>query len=388
MKASYVAHTFGKLMIIHGTEVNRMAADRIRTGIIGANMTYGWGSRAHLPALAALPEFELTGVCTTRMETARETAKHFGIPNAFDDPRALINHPDIELVIVCVRVPSHHGLVLDALAAGKHVYCEWPLGANLAEAKEMRDLAEAKGVKHMVGLQARGAPVFNHMKQLIADGYLGQVLSCTMNSSLGGAGTRPSYFAWAADRAKGANTLTIHGGHSVDALCYVLGEFREVSATISALITTATVTDTNETVPVTAPDHMLVNGVLESGALASIHIRNVPAHGTGFVFEVHGTEGALVVTSDMQAQMGELTLRGARKGDAAIAELPTPREHRWIPDAVPTGPPVNMGQMFLRLASGIRDGAPIDPDFNRAVQLHELIAAMERASDTGQRQRL
>ena len=361
--------------------------DRIQTGIIGANMTYGWGARAHLPALAALPEFELSGVCTTQMETAKETANHFGIPHTFDDHYELINHPDIELVIVCVRVPSHHRLVMDALAAGKHVYCEWPLGANLAEAQEMRELAEAKGVKHMVGLQARGAPVFNHMRQLIAEGYVGRVLSCTMNSSLGGAGIRPSYFAWAADRSKGANTLTIHGGHSIDALCYVLGDFREVSATISAMITTATVTDTNETIPVTAPDHMLVNSVLESGALASIHIRNVPAHGTGFVFEVHGTEGALIVTSDIQAQMGELALRGGRKGDAALAELPTPEEHRWIPNTVPDGPPINMGQMFTRLARGIREDAPIDPDFNRAVKLHELIAAMDRASDTGQRQR-
>ena len=365
-----------------------MATDRIRTGIIGANMTYGWGGRTHLPALAALPEFELMGVSTTRMETAQETAKHFGIPNAFADHRAMVNHPDIDLVVVSVRVPAHHRLVMDALAAGKHVYCEWPLGANLAEAKGMRDLAEAKGVKHMAGMQARGSLVFNQMKDLTADGYLGRVLSCTMNGSLGGAGTRTSSFAWAADSSKGASTLTIHGGHSIDALCFVLGNFSEVAATVATQIATATVTDTGETIAVTAPDHVLVNGVLKSGALASVHIRNVPAQGLGFLFEVHGTDGVLVATSPIQAQYGDLTLRGARKSDGALEELPTPAKYRWTPDTVPAGPSVNLAQMFSRLGKGIREGAPVDPDFNVAVELHELIDALERSSKTGQRQRL
>ncbi|MXW24346.1 MAG: gfo/Idh/MocA family oxidoreductase, partial [Chloroflexi bacterium] len=55
-----------------------MAGDRIGVGIIGANVRYGWGTRAHLPALAALPEFGVVAVATTRMETARETAEQHG----------------------------------------------------------------------------------------------------------------------------------------------------------------------------------------------------------------------------------------------------------------------------------------------------------------------
>ena len=365
-----------------------MAAERIRVGIIGANVSYGWGTRAHVPAMKALPEFELVAVCTTRKETAEETARRFEIPLAFDDHRELVSHPDVDLVLVCVRVPGHHALVTAALEAGKHVFCEWPLGANTEQAVAMRDLAEAQGVRHMVGLQARGAPVFNRVRELIADGYVGEVLATTMHSSQAGAGRRASAFAWAADRTQGATTLTIAGGHSLDALCFCLGEFREVSATVSTQVPTATLTDTGETIDVTSPDNVLVSGRLEGGAVASAHIKSAPTHGTGFVFEVNGSEGALIVSSEGSAQIGELALRGARGGDSAPEELPVAEPNRWVPDGVPAGPPLNVAQLFRRLGEHIRDESPAVPDFNTAVTAHRLLDAIQRASDSGQRQEL
>ena len=114
-----------------------MANEKIRVGVIGANAHYGWGMRAHLPALLALPEYQLTGVCTARRETAEESAKHYGASLAFNDYQEMAQHPDIDLISVAVKVPMHYDLVMAALRPGKHVYCEWPLGANLREAEEM-----------------------------------------------------------------------------------------------------------------------------------------------------------------------------------------------------------------------------------------------------------
>jgi predicted dehydrogenase len=144
-----------------------MATERIRVGIIGASMRNGWARDAHIPALSALPEFEITAVSTSRRETANETAKHFGIPHAFADPYKMVQHPDVDLVSICVRVPFHHQLGMAALNAGKHLYCEWPLAATTEQAQQMRDLAVRVGVHHMVGLQARGAPAFNRVRDLI-----------------------------------------------------------------------------------------------------------------------------------------------------------------------------------------------------------------------------
>src|ERR1700692_2254576 len=141
-----------------------MTTEKIRVGIIGASMRTGWGRDAHIPALSALPEFEITAVSTSRQETADETAKHFGVPPAFADPCKMVQHPDVDLVTICVRVPFHHQLGMAALNAGKHLYCEWPLAATTEQAQQMRDLAVLQGVHHMVGLKARGAREFNRVR--------------------------------------------------------------------------------------------------------------------------------------------------------------------------------------------------------------------------------
>ena len=364
-----------------------MAAASIGVGIIGANVNYGWGTRAQIPALQALPEFRLVAVCTTRTETAEETARAFDIPSAYADVEPLVNHPDVDLVLICVRVPHHHELTSLALQAGKHVFCEWPLGANLQQAVELRDLAEARGVRHMVGLQARAAPVFVQMRELVEEGFVGEVLTATMHSSLQGAGARREAFAWAADADQGATTLTIAAGHALDALTFVLGEFRSVTAQVATLVRTAEVIDTGRTITVTAPDNVLVTGELEGGAVVAADIKSVPVHGAGFRFDVHGTDGTLSVTSTGMAQIGDLVLRGARRGDEAVAPLPVPENCRWVPENL-SGPPLNVAQLFRRLGEGIRDGGATDPDFNHAVRRHELLAAVQRASDSGHRQTL
>ena len=152
-------------------------ADKIRLGIIGANIHRGWAPRAHLPAVVASPEFELTAVCTTKMESAEESRQKFGARLAFDDYREMLAHPDIDAVVVSLRVPNHYEPTVAAINAGKHIYTEWPLGRTTAEAKEMADLAQAKGVINMIGLQARANPGILYEKDLVESGYVGEMMS-------------------------------------------------------------------------------------------------------------------------------------------------------------------------------------------------------------------
>ena len=111
-------------------------ATKIRVGMVGITPNRGFSSIAHMPALQALPDFEIVAVCTTRQETADAAAKHYGVPLAFADPVKLAQHPDVDLVTVCVKVPDHFTPVMAAIDAGKHVYSEWPLGRNTAEATQ------------------------------------------------------------------------------------------------------------------------------------------------------------------------------------------------------------------------------------------------------------
>jgi predicted dehydrogenase len=152
------------------------ASSKIRVGIVGASARRGFASVAHIPASRALPQFEIAAVCTTREDSAQEAARHYGVPLAFSDPEQLARHPDVDLVTVSVKVSDHYRPVMAAIAAGKHVYCEWPLGRDSEEAAHMLTAAEQRGIRHAVGLQGRMSPAINYVKDLIVEGYVGRVL--------------------------------------------------------------------------------------------------------------------------------------------------------------------------------------------------------------------
>lgn len=360
-----------------------MAADKIRLGIIGANIHLGWAPRSHLPAVVASPEFELTAVCTTRMESARESAQKYGAKLAFDHWQDLVDCPDIDAVAVVLRVPSHYAPTMAALNAGKHIYTEWPLGQTTAQATEMADLARQKGVVNLVGLQARAAPAIRYLKELVADGYVGNVLSCHLSLVRGGSQERPSHRTWQRDNELGAHTLTIAAGHSIDALRFVVGDLSQVAAVVSTQTAEWHETDTGQRLPVTAPDNVLVSGRLTDGGVVSAHIASNPWAGSGLRMEIYGTDGTLTAAAADSPQLSDLSLSGAQ-GPGQPQPLPIPARFTDVLEGMPQGEPFNVGQMYYQFGQAIRSGGPCQPDFATAVELHRLVDAIRHSSDTGQ----
>ena len=360
---------------------------KIRVGIVGVSPNRGFASIAHIPALQALTEYEIVAVCTTRQASAEAAARHFGIPLAFADPEKLAQHPDVDLVTVSVKVPDHYRPVIAGIEAGKHVYCEWPLGRDTAEAVRMLDAAERKGIRHVVGLQGQMSPAINYVKDLVAEGYVGRVLTATMIACAPNWGASIDR-AYQADRANGANLLTITGGHTVDALCFCLGEFRELAAFVVSQRDRIPLAGTGEMIAKTAPDQLAVSGIVGDGAIVSFQVRGGMARGTDFLFEIHGDAGDLVLTATSRTSMQrqELNLQGARGEGTALADLPVPGRYRWIPEGVPSGSPYNVAQLYAKLGESICDGKPASPGFDAAVTRHDLLDAIVRASDTGQKE--
>src|SRR5437588_12747706 len=102
-------------------------------GIVGVSPVRGWAATAHIPALRALPNYEIRALSAHSAESARATGEAFGVDAVFSDHEQLVTQPDIDVVAVTVRAPLHRELVSAALAAGKAVYCEWPLGRRVGE---------------------------------------------------------------------------------------------------------------------------------------------------------------------------------------------------------------------------------------------------------------
>lgn len=362
-----------------------MVGDRIGVGIVGLTPGNSWAATAHVPALRALPAYEIAAVSSSSLASATSAAAAFAIPRAFGDPASLAADPSVDLVAITVKVPHHHVLVSAALDAGKMVYCEWPLGNGLQEAVALAERAQALGIRTIVGLQARASPVIRYVRDLVHDGYLGQILSTTLVGSGGAWG--PSISArnqYLYDRRNGATLLSIPFGHTVDALCSCLGEFREVSATLATRRDSFVVVETQQEFPMAVDDQVIVNGILESDVTVAIHYRGGTCRGTNLRWEINGTEGDLEVTAPSgHAQMSELTLRGGRNGDVALSELAIPARYRLTPPEI-SGQAVNVAEVYAEFAKG--DAAPYPvADFAAAVIRHRLLDAIERSAVSGRR---
>src|SRR5438045_6790347 len=172
--------------------------------------------------------------------------------------------------------------------------------------------------------------------------------------------------AYMLDKANGANLLTIPVGHSLDILNYVLGEFAELSAVSELGRPLITIEETGRRVVKTAPDQIAVIGTLTSGATASVHVREAVAGGTGFLWEINGTDGTLRITADAaQPQIFPLTVAGAR-GANEPAELPAPAAstQKWPALTSLEGTPAyNVGRAYAAFAADIDNGTRTVPDF-------------------------
>src|SRR5438034_6300138 len=314
--------------------MSKGGAKRIRVGIIGANPDRGWAAQAHIPALTSLSDdFEITALSTTRRESADAAGELFGVPEAFDNHQELVNSAGVDVVAITVKVPYHLELATAALEAGKAVYCEWPLGNGLQEAETMAALAKKQGVLAVAGLQARSAPSVAYVHDLVEQGYVGEVLSSTLiGSGMGWGPTVEPFNAYLNDKQNGATMLSIAVGHTADALCYCLGEVRELSATMAMRRKTFTIAGTGETKPMNAEDQVGVTGLLESGAVFSIHYRGGVSRGTNLLWEINGSEGDLQLTATGgQAQIWEMDVRGAKGAQSSLEILPVPDQDRWAP---------------------------------------------------------
>lgn len=356
-------------------------SDKIRVGIIGANPNGSWGTNAHLPALAALDDFTIAAVATSHQETANASAQKFGAPHAFGDPRKLVECADVDVVSVCVRVPAHYELVKMALDAGKHVYCEWPLARNSAEAAELCQMASEKKLVNMIGLQARHAPALLFVRNLIAAGEIGQILSCQLNHSVDWMPMLPSSLTYLQDFNSGAHMLSIPGGHSIDAVRWLMGDFVEISAFTATQIPEITVVDTGGKFPRSSPDQVLLSGITANGAITSVRIQGSSPHGSGIRLEINGDKGDLVVQAGPGArgiQMSDLSVFRS-SGSAQQELLVIPEEYYGIPGEIRFNPPMNVAKSYQSLAGAIRHGDKV-PDFNDALALHKVLDNIMKSS--------
>lgn len=358
------------------------ASEKTRIGIIGANPERGWASTAHIPALQVLPDYEIAALSSLNKENGEKLKNAFGVQHIYDSVDGLVQSPEVDLVLVAVRVPQHYELVSKAAKAGKNVFSEWPLGRNLKEAEELVLLAKESNIKGYIGLQSRSVPAVRFVKDYISQGNIGEVLS----TSLIGSGIIYGEFTdkandYTVNPENGAGMINVTFGNAVDALAFVLGEFSELSATTATRRKTTKIIETGEEIPVNIADQIAVTGTLENGAVASVHFRGGHLPGTNFFWEINGTKGDIQITATGGSlAVFEVTVKASTGENGAMEVLEIPAEYNLVPDKELGRIPTNVGQNYQRILQGTA------PTFDDAIIRHRMIEAIEESARTGTKQ--
>jgi predicted dehydrogenase len=295
-----------------------------------------------------------------------------------------------------VKVPGHYDAIKPALEAGKDVFSEWPLARTLADAEEFVQLAKKKNVRTLVGLQARQSPAILKAKEFVESGKLGRILDTQMfGHGVGWGSIAPEFMLYSVEEKNGVTLASIPFAHSVDALCFVLGEIESLNATKKNLLPEIALVDMEfkpiKQVRKDAHDHISITGTLVSdGAVDVQYIGGFSRTGRNFYWEINGMEGSLVLTAPVgHIQTCEPTLEyinsdGTRE-TIEVEKSEVVREHDYIH---PGDLAFNVGTAWDAWAgdeTAKSKGASV-ATFEDALLRHKMLDAIFRSAEEGTRQ--
>jgi len=288
----------------------RAARPRIGVGVIG----FGWLGQAHSRSLLRIPtlfpergfDAELVVCGDTLPERREQAVGSFGFARAAADWRAVIEDPDVDVVFIAAPNMLHLELVEAAAAAGKHVFCEKPVGGTPEQTVRAEKAARAAGVISGVGYNYRWAPLVQYARQLIADGRLGEITNYRGRffSMYGSDPLGVLSWRFLVDQA-GHGVTTDLMSHSVDLALMLLGPIARVVGTTETFIRERPLPGAagshygrgrpeDPTGAVTNEDYAGMLCEFASGARGTFEAsRSIVGPESQNAFEVYGTRGAL-----------------------------------------------------------------------------------------------
>ncbi|KAF1950302.1 oxidoreductase family protein [Byssothecium circinans] len=297
----------------------------IRVALIGLSATAitTWASDAHLPYLLSTngkSHYQIIALLNSSVAAAEAAKSHFHLPpstKTYGSPADLAADLDVDLVVCSTRVDTHFPTIAPSLKAGKAVFVEWPLAANLAQALELLTTANGEEYsKNIVGLQGRVSPVTLRIQSILAAGTIGTVLSSTVHSfgSLLPRDAIPESMLYFTQRAVGGNAINIENGHSMDYILHVLGGFAAFESRMQIQRGRVRVLgkkwdgeEGDRSVETDVPDLLSIHGSLEGrqgpvpvvdGALLTLTFRTGPPFKgqPALTWSINGTRGELLIT--------------------------------------------------------------------------------------------
>ena len=288
-----------------------MGKESIRIGVVGAGQNT---ITHHIPGLQAIDGVEVVSVCNRSRESSGRVAQQFGIPTIYDNWGELIDATDTDAIVIGTWPYMHSTLTLAALAVDKHVMCEARMATSAEEAHVMRDAAQehpdliAQIVPSPMTLWAD-----NTIGRLIAEGYVGNILSVEIRSSDGSFLDTDGPLHWRKNYdLSGMNIMGM--GIWYEAMVRWVGEATSVTAQGKTFVRMRREPETGRMRAARIPEHVDIIMNLACGAQGYMMVSSVQGLGGVNEATIYGSEGTL--------RMSGNTLYGGRRGDTGMQEIP------------------------------------------------------------------
>ena len=378
------------LLWLNGKEVTMQT---LGVGVIG----FGFIGKVHAYGYLNMPLFydplpvrtKLVGVATSRPETARKAAAQGGFEFGTDNWRDLIARDDIHIINICSPNSQHAEQLLAAMAAGKHIYCDKPLvvGAEAIE-RVASALHTYRGIGQMT-LQYRSYPPTLRARQLLDDGFVGNVISFRAAYLHAGSVDPAKPMGWKQLKSEGGGVLQDLGSHIVDLMDYLIGPI-ESTLTETRILYPRRPNQHGELVPVEADDQMLMLARLHNGAIGAIEASKIATGAEDELrFEIHGDKGALRFNLMDPNYLEAYDLReaetplGGQRGWRKIATV-----QRYAKPAGFPGPKFGIGWIrghmhcLYTFLCAVAAGQHAEPSLQRGLHLQRMLAAAEQSAAT------
>lgn len=374
-----------------------MSIKQLGVGIVG----YGFIGKMHTYAYKSIPVYydpppaniRLVGVCTSKKETAKRAVEHGGYEFGTTDYHDLLERDDIDIINCCTPNHLHKDLLLDAIKAGKHIYCDKPLTVSVDDAKQIMKAVENSNIVHQMTFQYRFAPAMMRAKQLMDEGFIGEPMSFRAMYLHAGYVDPDRPMSWRLDINKGgAGALFDLGSHVLDLVRYLLGDPKEIFATTETFIKQRPASKgSKELMDVKVDDLAIIMMKMQNGALGTVEASRIATGANDDLkIEIHGRDGSIkfelmeanwLSVYDNRAE-GEPI--GGKRGFTRIETV-----QRYPAPAAFPGPKFMVGWERFHIASmynfidNVVKGKPAAPTFYDGLKVQEIMENSLKSVETG-----
>jgi predicted dehydrogenase len=362
-------------------------AKRVGVGLIGAGWMGTAHSRAYLQAADRFPESDIGAqlvICADEVESrARDAQKRFGFARATSNWQDVIRDPEVQVVNITTPNCMHREIAIAATAAGKHIFCEKPVGRNLEETADIERAARMAGVLNWVGFNYRWAPMVQYARQLISQGKLGRITHFRGRFLAGYAANPATPLSWRFEHElSGSGVSGDLLSHVIDMSLFLAGPIRRTVGNCETFIVRRPA-EGGAPKDVTNEDYVGALVQFANGAHGTLEVcRVIQGHKCDWSFEIEGTQGALNWNFERLNELNVFLPDGtaAHDGYVRIVSGPNYPFHAHFNPA--TGTSLGYDDLktiethhFLKSISENKQG---EPGLREALRVAEVMATIER----------